>query len=158
MIKLPWQDGGKRLIPKSKIFPFWGLAAIFLAIVVLALVFSFGGKKEEKRGPIPPEALSKIHQEKAKAQKEFAEFSQTPAGKLWQKHPYWDPAVCQKIAEGQVFPGMSKEQAREAVARVEEIKSRKGEKLLEVWAVEGKGKEKWILKFEENALVSVEDR
>ena len=73
--------------------------------------FSFGGKKE-KKGLIPPEALSKIRQEKADAEKEFAEFSETPAGKLWQKHPYWDPAACRKIAEGLVFPGMSKEQAK----------------------------------------------
>lgn len=157
MIRLPRQDRGKGLIPRGKTFPFWGLAAVFLAIVVLTLIFSFGGKGK-KEGPIPPEALSKIHQEKAKAQKEFAEFVQTPAGKLWEKHPYWDPAVCQKIAQGQVFPGMSREQAAEAVARVEEIKKSRDEDHVERWAVEGKGKEKWVLKFEENTLVSVENR
>jgi hypothetical protein len=148
---------GKRLISKGRTFPVWGFAAVFLAIIGLVLFFSFAGKGE-KKGPIAPEALSKIRQEQARAEREFAEFAQTPGGKLWQKHPYWDPAACRKIAEGIVFPGMSKEQAKEAVARVEEIRRQKGEESLEIWLAEGKAKERWILKFEKNALISVESR
>jgi hypothetical protein len=51
---------------------------------------------------------------------------------------------------------MSKEQAREAVGRVVEIRKSGSEKPLEEWVVEGKGKEKMILKFDDNTLVSVE--
>ena len=149
---------GKRLALKGRGFPFWGLAAVLVATIGLALAFSSAGKKETKQTLIPPEALSKIRQEKAAAEKEFAEFSETPAGKLWQKHPYWDPAACRKIAEGLVFPGMSKEQAAEAVAKVEEVVKPKGDKRLEIWMAEGKRKEKWILKFEGATLLSVENR
>ena len=156
MIKPIWQGGEKNLIRGSKRSPlFWGLIVISLTVIALGLVFYFGGK-ERKPGRIPPEILSKIQQEKANAQNDFAEFIQTPAGKLWQKHPYWDRALCQKISEGQVSPGMSKEQAREAVGRVVEIRKPRGEKPLEEWVVEGKGEEKMILKFDNNALVSVE--
>ena len=156
MIKAPRQSGGTDLIRGSRRSPlFWGLMVTFLTVVVLALVLYFGGK-DQKPGRIPPEILSQIDQEKAKAQKDFAEFIQTPAGKLWQKYPYWDPALCQKISEGQVSQGMSKEQAREAVGRVVEVRKLKGEKPLEEWVVEGKGKEKVVLKFDDNALVSVE--
>ena len=156
MIKAPWQGGGKDLIRGSKRSPlFWGLMVTLLTVIALILVFYFVGK-EQKPGRIPPEVLSKIEQEKTKAQKDFAEFVQTPAGQLWQKHPYWDPALCQKIAGGEVCPGMSKEQAREAVGRVVEIRKSGSEKPLEEWVVEGKGKEKMILKFDDNTLLSVE--
>lgn len=136
---------------------FWGLMTIFLTVVVLALFFFFQGKGQ-KPGPIPPEVLSRIDQERAKSQKDFTEFIQTPGGKLWQKYPYWDPAICQKIADGQVFPGLSKEQAREAVGRVGEIRKTNGGKNLEEWVVEGKNKERMILRFEGNALVGVEKK
>jgi len=156
MTKSPRQDGGERPGSGRRGFPYWGLAAVLLGMAVLAVVFTFRGK-DEKQGPIPAEALSRLNQEKAKAQKEFSDFIETPAGKLWQKHPYWDPAVCQKIAEGRVFTGMSKEQVKEAVARIEKIVP-KNQKSLETWAAEGKGNEKWVLRFEENTLVSVENR
>jgi hypothetical protein len=147
---------GKGLIGAGKQSPlFWGLAAVFLAVMVLALFFCFSGR-EQKPGRLPPEVLSKIHQEKRKAQEDFADFIQTPAGKLWQRYPYWTPAICQKIVEGQLSPGMSKEQAGEAISRVVEIRRAKDKKFSEEWVVEGKGKEKMILKFEENALISVE--
>ncbi len=156
MIKAPRQSGGKDLIRGSKRSPlFWGLMVTLPRRYCPGPGFLLWREGSEARR-IPPEILSKIDQEKAKAQKDFAEFIQTPAGKLWQKYPYWDPALCQKISEGQVSPGMSKEQAREAVGRVVEIRKLKGEKPLEEWVVEGKGKEKVVLKFDDNALVSVE--
>jgi len=156
MIKAPRQGGGKAPVRGSRGSPlFWGLVLTFLAVITLVLVFHFGGK-DQKPGRIPPEILSQIDQEKDKAQKDFAEFIQTPAGKLWQKYPYWDRDLCQKISEGQVSPGMSKEQAREAVGRVVEVRKLEVEKNLEEWIAEGKGKEKMVLKFENNALVSVE--
>ena len=86
-----------------------GLLRIAL-LASVALLFIFRPTRTQQEKSIPFEALSKIRQEKAKAQKEFGEFVQTPAGKIWEKHPYWDPATCQKIAEGKVEPGMSKEQ------------------------------------------------
>lgn len=147
MIKAPWQGGGKK----------WGLIAIALSVMILAWFFYFRGNGQ-KPGGIPAEILSTIDQEKARAQRDFADFIQTPGGKLWQKYPYWDPAICQKIAEGQVFPGMSKEQTREAVARVVEIRKQKGEKRWEEWVVENKRKEMMILRFDENLLLSVEPK
>ena len=132
---------------------FWALLAIFLGILATVLIprMADKGKPPQK---IPAEALSKIHQEKARAQEEFAEFIKTPAGKLWQRYPYWDPDLCQKIAEGQVLPGMSKEQAKEAVGAPVEVRRRN--QFLEEWVVEGQGKERMILKFEDNVLKTVE--
>ncbi len=130
----------------------WGFLIISLTVIALGVAFHYMGKGQ-KAGPIPPDILSKIEQEKAKAQKEFAEFIETPAGKLWQKHPYWDPADCQKIADGQIFPGMSKEQAREAAGKI--IGSRNKGENREEWEVEGKGRGKMILTFDGNSLVSV---
>jgi hypothetical protein len=134
---------------------FWGFTAVFVAVIILALFFHFGGKGQEP-GRLPPEVLSQIDQEKRKAQEDFADFIQTPAGQIWQRHPYWTPAICQKIAGGQVWPGMSKEQAGEAIGKGVEIKRVNGRKFYEEWVVESKGKEKMVLKFEENALISVE--
>ncbi len=156
MIRPPLQNGGNGQRGTSKLFPLWGVLAVSLAIVV-ALMLSSGGK-ERRPGPIPPEALSRIQQEKAKAEKDFADFVQTPAGKLWQKHPYWDPAECEKIADGQIFTGMSKEQAAEAVAKVEETGTPRGEKNAEIWRADGRRNEKWVLRFEKNTLVSIENR
>jgi hypothetical protein len=134
---------------------FWIGLAVLLSVIALMLVFFFGGKSQ-KPGQIPPEVLTNINQEKAKAQQEYVEFIQTPAGKLWQKRPYWSPDTCQKIVEGQVFPGMSKEQAKEAVGQVIEVRKKKGDKQPEAWTVEGRNGEKMVLKFEGNALAEVE--
>ena len=134
---------------------FWVVLTALL--VSVAILFYFRPTRTAQEKSIPVEALSKIHQEKARAQKEFAEFIQTPAGKIWEKHPYWDPAICQKIADGQVEPGMSKEQVKAAVGEPKNVKSeRRGEVLHEEWMVEGK--EKFILLFEENTLKKVERR
>lgn len=133
----------------------WGFLIISLSAIALVLAFYYPGKGQ-KPGLISPDILSKIEQEKAKAQKEFAEFIQTPAGKLWQKHPYWDPADCQKIADGQISPGMSKEQAREAAGKIIGS-SRRGENR-EEWEVEGKDRGKMMLTFDGNTLVSVNKR
>ncbi len=157
MTEAPRQDGERGRASKGKSFPLWGLAALVLAVLVMVLVFSWGGK-EGRQAPIPAEALSRIEQEKEKARKGYADFIQTPAGKLWQKHPHWDPAACQRIAGGQVFTGMSREQAAEAVAKVEEIIKPKGGRGVEIWRAEGRRQEKWTLRFEDNTLVAVEGR
>jgi len=133
----------------------WIGLALLLSVAVLMLVFFLGGKSQ-KPAQIPPEVLGKIDQEKAKVRQEYAEFIQTPAGKLWLKHPYWSPDICEKILEGQVFPGMSKEQAKEAVNQVVEVRKKKGNKQPEEWTVEGRNREKMVLKFEGNALVEIE--
>ena len=132
---------------------FWVVLAALIASVAILFIFRPIRTTQEKS--IPIEALSKIHQEKAKAQKEFAEFIQTPAGKIWERHPYWDPAICEKIANGQVEPGMSKEQVKAAFGEAREVKSeRRGEVLHEEWTVAGK--ERQVLRFEENVLKMVE--
>lgn len=133
----------------------WIGLVLLLSVAALMLVFFLGGKSQ-KPAQIPPEVLGKIDQEKAKVRQEYAEFIQTPAGKLWLKHPYWSPDTCQRIVEGQVFPGMSKEQAKEAVNQVVEVRKKKGNKQPEEWTVEGRNREKMVLKFEENALVEIE--
>jgi hypothetical protein len=134
---------------------FWVVLAALIASVAVLFIFRPTRTTQEKS--IPIEALSKIHQEKAKAQKEFADFIQTPAGKIWEKHPYWDPAICEKIANGQVEPGMSKEQVKAALGEPKEVKpERRGEVLHEEWTVVGK--EKWVLRFEENVLKMAERR
>ncbi len=133
----------------------WVVLIALLASVAILFIFRPTRTAQEKS--IPIDALSRIHQEKAKAQKEFSEFVRTPAGKIWEKHPYWDPAICQKIADGQVEPGMSKEQARAALGEPKNVKSEKrGEVLHEEWAMEGK--ERLVLLFEENTLKRIERR
>jgi hypothetical protein len=132
---------------------FWIVLIALLASV--ALLFIFRPTRTQQEKSIPFEALSKIRQEKAKAQKEYGEFIQTPAGKIWEKHPYWDPATCQKIAEGKVEPGMSKEQVKAALGEPRKVRSEKqGEILREEWTMEGK--EKVILRFEDNTLKEIE--
>ncbi len=134
---------------------FWVVLTALL--VSVALLFIFRPTRTQQEKSIPFEALSKIRQEKAKAQKDFAEFIRTPAGKIWEKHPYWDPATCQKIAEGNVEPGMSKEQVKAALGEPRTVKSEKqGEILHEEWTVEGK--EKIILQFEDNTLKEIQKR
>ena len=132
---------------------FWVVLAALIASVAILFIFRPTRTTQEKS--IPIEALSKIHQEKAKAQKEFAEFIQTPAGKIWERHPYWDPAICEKIANGQVEPGMSKEQVKAALGEAQEVKSeRRGEVFHEEWTMAGK--ERQVLRFEGNTLKAVE--
>jgi len=134
---------------------FW--VVLIALLVSVAILFYFRPTRTPQEKSIPVEALSKIHQEKTKAQKEFAEFIRTPAGKIWEKHPYWDPAICQKIADGQVEPGMSIEQVKATLGEPKNVKSeRRGEVLHEEWTVEGK--EKWLLRFEENTLKVIERR
>jgi len=134
---------------------FW--MVLIALLVSVAILFYFRPTRTPQEKSIPVEALSKIHQEKTKAQKEFAEFIRTPAGKIWEKHPYWDPAICQKIAGGQVEPGMSIEQIKATLGEPKNVKSeRRGEVLHEEWTVEGK--EKWLLRFEENTLKVIERR
>jgi len=134
---------------------FW--VVLIALLVSVAILFYFRPTRTVQEKSIPIEALSKIHQEKTKAQKEFAEFSRTPAGKIWEKHPYWDPEICRKIADGQVEPGMSKEQVKAALGEPKNVKSeRRGEVFHEEWTVEGK--EKWVLRFEDNTLKRIERR
>jgi len=134
---------------------FW--VVLIALLVSVAILFYFRPTRTPQEKSIPVEALSKIHQEKTKAQKEFAEFIRTPAGKIWEKHPYWDPAICQKIADGQVEPGMSIEQIKATLGEPKNVKSeRRGKVLHEEWTVEGK--EKWLLRFEENTLKVIERR
>jgi len=141
-------------LPGNRSALLWGSLAILLSAVLLLWLFFADGKSQKPR-PIPAEVLSKIDQEKADAQKAHADFIQTPAGKLWQKYPYWSPEICQRIIDGQVSPGMSMDQAKEAVDRVVEVRKKKGEKQPTEWVAEGRNKEKLILKFEGNALVEV---
>jgi len=135
----------------------WIGLALLLSVVALMLVFFMGGKSQ-KPGQIPHEVLTKITQEKDRARQEHAEFIKTPAGQLWQKHPYWSPEICQKIVEGQVFPGMSKEQAKEAVNQVVEVRKKKGNQQSEEWTVEGRNRERMVLKFAGNALAEIEKK
>lgn len=90
---------------------------------------------------ISDEGWSLIQHEKIKAQKDFAEFIKSPAGKIWAKHPYWPPEICQKIAQGEIFQGMSKDQVKESLnkkspAKIKIIVNNEREE----WIVEGEGK------------------
>ena len=135
------------------IFLFLGL---FLLGTLLFLLISPPGK-DRKTNLIPSSVLSKLDQDRAKAQKDHEEFTKTPAGKIWERHPYWDRLTCQKIAAGQVWPEMSKEMAGVAIGPPKKVRTEKrGETLYEEWTVEGK--EETVLRFENNALISVERR
>ena len=138
---------------RSPIFLFLGL---FLLGTLLFLLISPPGK-DRKTNLIPASVLSKLDQDRAKAQKDHEEFTKTPAGKIWERHPYWDRLTCQKIAAGQVWPEMSKEMAGVAIRHPKKVRTEKrGETLYEEWTVEGK--EKMVLRFENNVLISVERR
>ena len=139
--------------PRSPVL--WASLAVIFSAIICLLLFWDGGKKQ-KPGQIPAEVLSKIDQEKAQARQEFADFIQTPAGKLWQKYPYWSPEMCRKISAGEIAPGMSKEQAREAVSKVVEVRTKKGKGPAEEWVVESRNRERMLLKFEGNALAEIE--
>jgi hypothetical protein len=151
------EEGRRRFprLPGNRSTLLWGSLAILLSAALLLGLF-FAGEKDQKPKAIPAEVLSKIDQERADAQKAHADFIQTPAGKLWQKYPYWSPEMCQRIIDGRVSPGMSIDQAKAAVDRVVEVRKKKGEKELTEWVVEGRNKDKLVLKFEGNALVAVE--
>jgi len=133
----------------------------FLAVVIaggLALFLFFPrGEKTTRLSPIPQEALSKIQKTREQAQKEHEDFMKTPAGKIWEKHPYWNRLTCRLIAEGRISPGMSKEQVREALGSPGKIRKKKGpQALYEEW--EMTGAEKMVLKFEDNTLVAVDKK
>ena len=155
MTKLQGQIGKKVSALKAPRSPIlWASLAVIFSVLICLLLFWDGGKKQ-KPGQIPAEVLSKIDQEKAQARQEFADFIQTPPGKLWQKYPYWSPEMCRKISAGEIVPGMSKEQAREAVSKVMEVRTKKGERPAEEWVVEGRGGEKIVLQFDGNSLVGI---
>jgi len=151
------KDGGKWInLLKNRSPLFWILTTVLLTSLIVGLI-TFWLQGDQKSGFIPANVLSRIHQEKAKAQKDHEEFMKTRAGKIWEKYPYWDRETCQKIAEGQVWTGMSKEQAREAIGTPGKVRTEKREGLLyEEWAVDGRDKEKLILRFEDNVLKSIE--
>ena len=64
--------------------------------------------------------------------------------------------MCRKIAAGEIVPGMSKDQAKEAVSKVVDVRTKKGEKPAEEWVVEGRNRERMVLKFDGNALAEIE--
>ena len=145
---------GKVFFLHHRTYLFWIPVAV-IAVGLVSVLISLWLGKEEKSGGIPLDVVSRIQHEQALAQKEHADFLQTPAGRIWQEHPYWDRALCQKIAAGEVSPGMSKEQVREAVGGPAKVNPQeKG--IWEEWIVEGKGK--MFLKFENNLLVSIEKK
>jgi hypothetical protein len=150
------EEGRKRFfrLPGNRSALLWGSLAVLLSAVLLLCLFFIDGKSQKPK-QIPAEVLSKIDRERADARKFHADFIQTPAGKLWQKYPYWSPEICQQVIDGRVSPGMSMDQAKEAVDRVVEVRKKKGEKQPTEWVAEGRNKEKLILKFEGNALVGV---
>ncbi len=133
---------------------FW----VLLTVILLSLAFWFltqSSTKDRKTSFIPADALSKIEEEKAKARKGYEDFIKTPAGKIWEKHPYWDRETCEKIAEGQVFPGMSKEQVKEAIGLPKKVKTaNQGGKHEEEWLTDGSPG--MVLRFEGHVLKSVE--
>jgi len=146
--------GEKRIfrLAESRSPLLWGFLAVLLSAALLLGLY-FSGGRDRKARQIPAEVLSKIERERAEAEKAHADFLRTPAGKLWQKHPYWSPEMCQRIIDGRVSPGMSMEQAREAVGRVAEVRPKKGS--LSEWVAETREGERVVLKFDGNALVEV---
>lgn len=146
--------GGRFNIWKNRSPIFWFLLAVSAVGLAFFLIFP-RGERNFRPTQIPQEALSKIQQERGKAQKDHEDFMKTPAGKIWEKYPYWDRLICQLIAEGRVSQGMSKEQVREALGPPAKIKPKKGQKILyEEWEIAGK--EKMVLKFEDNTLIALE--
>ncbi|MBI5968139.1 MAG: hypothetical protein HY882_09825 [Deltaproteobacteria bacterium] len=140
-----WKDGRKGIIFWKNHSP---LFLIFTAVLLTSLtvgLITYWLQRDQKANFIPTNILSRIHQEKAKAQKDHEEFMKTRAGKIWGKHPYWDRETCQKIAEGRIWQGMSKDQAREALGLPAKVETEKREGLLyEEWTVDGRDKGKMI--------------
>ena len=143
-------------LPGNRSALLWGSVAVFLSAILLLAIY-FAGGKSQKPGQIPAEVLSKIDRERAEAQKDHADFLQTPAGKLWQKYPYWSPEMCRQIVEGRLSTGMSMEQAKEAVDRVVQVRKMGDGKRTE-WVAEGRNRGKLVLKFDGNALVEIESK
>ncbi len=114
---------------------------VFVGIALGCLGAGWGFYKfflKTERGQISAGGWSYIQRERLKAQKEFAEFIKTPAGKIWEKHPYWNPETCQKIAQGEISPGMTREQVKESLAQKPQIKIKvKAHLESEEWIVEG---------------------
>ena len=48
-------------------------------------------------------------------------FLDSPAGKVWNKHPAWDRELCGLVAERKIRLGMTREQARAAWGRPERV-------------------------------------
>lgn len=143
----------------KKIFP---LLLILILIVVggsIGVWVNYRIFSKAKHGQISDEGWSYIQREKIKAQRNFAEFIKTPAGKVWLKHPYWTPEICQKIAQGEILVGMHKDQVKESLASLLQRKIKisnylEGNTLWEEWLLEGE--DKLILRFRDNLLQSLE--
>lgn len=142
----------------------WSNQKITLFILILLIISCLGGVwiyyklfLKTEPGQISAEGWSYIQQEKIKAQRDFAEFVKTPAGKIWLQHPYWLPETCQKIAQGEILPGMNKDQVRESLANRPQIKIRiKVNEEQEEWMVEGENK--IVLHFLKGVLQRVEQK
>ncbi|MGQ9693813.1 MAG: hypothetical protein ACUVWV_03595 [Thermodesulfobacteriota bacterium] len=135
-----------------------------ILILILIILGCLGGvwiyyslflKKEP--GRISAAGWSYIQQEKIKAQRDFAEFVKTRAGKIWLQHPYWHPDTCQKIARGEILPGMSIDQVKESLASrsLSKIKIN-ANKEREEWIIEGENK--LVLYFLNGVLQSWEEK
>jgi hypothetical protein len=136
-----------------------GSSVLWVVVVLICLgagsvLFTQWFTKNQTPTSIPADALSKIEQEKAKAQKDYQDFIHTPAGKIWEKHPYWDREVCARVAAGEVSPGMSKEQAAEALGHGAKVKRKKQSGEEEEWFAESQGE--IILRFEGNVLKTIQ--
>jgi len=157
MVKTSWFGRRKGLHFWKNRSPIFWILLTFILVGLTSVLITLQFEKGKGSRVIPLDAQSRIEQEKAKAQKDFAEFIKTPAGKVWEKHPDWDLETCRKIAAGQVFAGMSKEQVREAVGSPERVRTNKDKEILyEEWIWEGR--EKIVLEFENNILKSIERR
>lgn len=126
-----------------KIVPFGQNQKISLVILILIIIGCLGGawiyyNLRKKQGEISAEGWSYIQQEKLKAQRDFAEFVKTPAGQIWLQRPYWHPEICQKIAQGEISPGMNKDQVKESLAKKSQTKMKINvNNDREEWIVEG---------------------
>jgi hypothetical protein len=134
-------------------------------LIIICLISGFLGGAwlyyrlflKTKPGQISAEGWSYIQQEKIKAQRDFAEFVKTPAGQIWRQHPYWHPETCQKIAQGEILPGMNKDQVRESLAKKLQTKIKINvHNEQEEWIVEGENK--LVLHFRNGVLQSWEQK
>ncbi len=149
----PLPNGETNRITRSSVLR---IVVILVCLSIASILFIRWFTNNQGPSPIPADALSKIEQEKGKAQREYQDFLHTAAGKIWEKHPDWDREVCAKVAAGEVIPGMSKGQAAEALARRSggTIKRRTiGAE--EEWAVDSQG---IVLRFSGNVLKTVQRR
>ncbi|MGB9700113.1 MAG: hypothetical protein ACPL5I_12090 [Thermodesulfobacteriota bacterium] len=142
----------------------FGQKKISLLILIFIIIGFLGGAwlyyklfLKREPGQISAEAWSYIQQEKIKAQRNFAEFVKTPAGQIWLQHPYWPPEICQKIAQGEILPGMNKDQVRKSLANRLQTKIKiniNNER--EEWIVDGENK--LVLHFLNGVLQSWEGK